>query len=128
MIVIDASCALKLILKQGNAEGLADRLLSEEIHAPHLIDVDILNGLRRLLRLRQVPVERARDGLAWLLELAIERHGHAELAWRIFDLRDSLSAYDAAYVAVAELAQAPLLTADGRLVRSHGHRARIEAV
>lgn len=128
MIVIDASCALKLLLKQGNAETLAHRLLSEEIHAPHLIDVEVLSGLRRLSRLRQVSLERARDGLGWFLDLAIERHGHAELAWRIFDLRDSLSAHDAAYVAVAELAQAPLLTADGRLARAHGHRARIEAV
>lgn len=128
MIVIDASCALKLLLKQGNAEALADRILNEEIHAPHLIDVEVLSGLRRLLRLRQVSLERAGDGLAWFLDLAIERHGHSELAWRIFDLRDSLSAYDAAYVAVAELAQAPLLTADGRLARSHGHRARIQAV
>lgn len=128
MIVIDASCALKLLLRQGNAETLAKRLLSEEIHAPHLIDVEVLSGVRRLLRLKQVSHERAKAGLEWFLELAIERHGHAELAWRIFDLRDNVSAYDAAYVAVAELAQAPLLTADGRLARSHGHRARIEAV
>jgi predicted nucleic acid-binding protein len=128
VIVIDASCALKLLLRQGNAETLAKRLLSEEIHAPHLIDVEVLSGVRRLLRLKQVSHERAKAGLEWFLELAIERHGHAELAWRIFDLRDNVSAYDAAYVAVAELAQAPLLTADGRLARSHGHRARIEAV
>jgi predicted nucleic acid-binding protein len=128
VIVIDASCALKLILQQAGAEALAERVLSDEIHAPHLIDVEVLNGLRRLLRLRQVSLDRAREGLRWFLDLAIERHGHAELAWRIFDLRDNLSAHDAAYVAVAELAQAPLLTADRRLARAHGLRARVEAV
>ncbi len=65
-------------------------------------------------------------GLEWFLDLGIEMHHGPELTRRIFALRHSLSAYDAAYVAVAESIEAPLLTADGRLSRAHGHRARVE--
>ncbi len=127
MIVLDASCALKLILKQGGTE-LARRVLNEQIHAPFLLDVEVLSALRRLIRRKEVNVERATVGLEWLFDLGIERHHTEEIVWRAFALRDSLSAYDAAYVAVAEFLGAPLLTADGRLARAHGHHATVELV
>lgn len=127
MIVLDASCALKLILKQGGPD-LARRVLSAEIHAPYLLDIEVLSALRRLIRQKELNAERATAGLKWLFDLGIERHHSAEIAWRAFALRDSLSAYDAAYVAVAEFLDAPLLTADGRLARTHGHHARIELI
>ncbi len=127
MIVLDASCALKLILRQAPID-LARRVMADEIHAPFLLDTEVLSALRRLLRQKELDVERATAGLSWLFDLGIERHHSEELAWRAFALRNSLSAYDATYVAVAELLNAPLLTADGRLVRSHGHHARIELV
>ncbi|MBX7186757.1 MAG: type II toxin-antitoxin system VapC family toxin [Vicinamibacteria bacterium] len=127
MIVLDASCALKLILRQAPMD-LARRLMGDEIHAPFLLDTEVLSALRRLLRQNELDIERATAGLDWLFDLGIERHHSEELAWRAFALRNSLSAYDATYVAVAELLNAPLLTADARLVRSHGHRAKIELV
>jgi predicted nucleic acid-binding protein len=128
VIVLDASCALELILKLEGGEALAARVVGEEIHAPCLIEIEVLSGLRRLVRQRQLSPERARFGLDWFLDLGIERHHGVELARRVFALRGSLSAYDAAYVAVAELLSAPLLTADARLARAHGHSARIELV
>ena len=125
--MLDASCALELILKQGSVE-LAARVVGENVHAPFLIDIEILSGLRRLVRQRELSAERASLGLEWFFDLSIERHHSVELARRVFALRDSLSAYDAAYVVVAEFLRAPLLTADRRLARSHGHHARIEVV
>ena len=127
MIVLDASCALKLILKQGGAE-LARRVLNEQIHAPFLLDVEVLSALLRLIRRKEINVERATVGLEWLFDLGIERYHTEAITWRAFALRDSLSAYDAAYVAVAEFLGAPLLTADGRLARAHGHHATVELV
>ncbi len=127
MIVLDASCALKIILKQGPT-ALAQRVLGGELHAPYLLDIEVLSGLRRLIRQKELDVERATVGLNWLFDLGIERHHSEVIAWRAFALRDSLSAYDAAYVAVAEFLDAPLLTADGRLSRTHGHHARIELI
>ncbi len=127
MIVLDASCALKLILKQGGLD-LPRRLLSAEVHAPYLLDIEVLSALGRLIRQKELNSERATAGLNWLFDLGIEHHHSEEIAWRAFALRDSLSAYDAAYVAVAEFLDAPLLTADGRLARTHGHHARIELI
>lgn len=126
MIVLDASAALKMILRHEGSEALAARVIGKDIHAPALIEVEVVSGLRRLQRQRRVAEDRATIGLEWFLDLGIEKHHGPDLTRRIFALRHSLSAYDAAYVAVAELIQAPLLTADGRLSRAHGHRARVE--
>lgn len=127
MIVLDASCALKLILRQGDV-ALARRVMEDEIHAPCLLDTEVVSALRRLIRQKVMNPERASAGLDWLFDLGIERHHGEPLHWRAFALRDSLSAYDATYVAVAEFLDAPLLTVDARLARTHGHRARIELV
>ena len=126
MIVLDASAALKMILRHEGSDELAARVVGQDLHAPALIEVEVVSGLRRLLRQRRIAEDRALIGLEWFLDLAIEMHSGVELTRRIFGLRYSLSAYDAAYVAVAELIGAPLLTADGRLSRAHGHRARVE--
>lgn len=126
MIVLDASAALKMILRHEGSEALAARVIGEDIHAPALVEVEVVSGLGRLQRQRRVAADRAAIGLEWFLDLGIEMHHGPELTRRIFALRHSLSAYDAAYVAVAESIEAPLLTADGRLSRAHGHRARVE--
>lgn len=126
MIVLDASAALKMILRHENSDALATRTVGEDIHAPALIDIEVVSSLRRLLRARQIGAERATAGLDWFLDLGVERHHGPEFTRRAFTLRDSLSAYDAAYVAVAEFLEAPLLTADLRLGRAHGHRAKVE--
>lgn len=101
-------------------------MIATTIHAPALIEVEIVSGLRRLERQRQIAADRAAVGLEWFLDLGIEKHHGNDLTRRFFALRQSLSAYDAAYVAVAELVDAPLLTADRRLSRAHGHKARVE--
>jgi predicted nucleic acid-binding protein len=128
LIVIDASVLLELLLQTERAERIARRVLTsqERFHAPHLLDVEIAQALRRLVQLKGITVSRAEQALDDLAGFVIERSSHFELLHRVWQLRDSLTAYDAAYVALAEALDAPLLTCDGRLGRSHGHRARIE--
>ena len=127
MVVLDGSCALKLILKRDNG-ALARRGAGDDLHAPFLIDIEILSGLRWLVRHKEITAERATLGLEWFFDLGIERHHSGELARRVFALRNSLSAHDAACVALAESLEAPLLTSDRRLARSDGHYATIEIV
>ena len=107
-----------------------DRALeaSERIHAPHLLDVEVTQVLRRLVQRKEVTVARAGQALDDLAKLLIERHEHQALVGRVWQLRDSLSAYDGVYVALAEGLDAPLLTCDAKLAGAHGHRATIELV
>lgn len=128
MIVIDASALLELLLKTSRAQGVGARVFAadERLHAPHLLDVEIAQALRRLVRLAGLTSERAEQALDDLEHMFIERHAHRDLVPRIWQLRRSLTAYDAAYVVLAEALDAPLLTCDAKLGRSHGHRARIE--
>lgn len=128
MIVIDASAVLELLLRTGRAESVGRSALAadERLHAPHLLDVEVTQALRRLVRLNGIGVERAGQALDDFEALLVERHSHHELVRRIWQLRESLTAYDGAYVALAEALDAPLLTCDAKLARSHGHRARIE--
>jgi len=101
---------------------------SEQMHAPQLLDIEITQVLRRLVRQREITAPRAEQALQDLSNLLIERHEHQEFIQRIWQLRDSLSAYDGAYVALAEALAAPLLTCDGKLAGAHGHRAKIELI
>lgn len=130
MIVVDASALLELLLGTAKAERLAARLLADDqhIHAPHLIDIEIAQALRRLTRLKELPDARAEEALVDLDALAVERHAHTDLVPRMWSLRNSLSAYDACYVALAEALEAPLLTCDAKLARAHGHHATIENI
>ncbi|CAN5367845.1 type II toxin-antitoxin system ribonuclease VapC1 [soil metagenome] len=127
MIVVDASVVLELILQTATAAAVADELLDDEqsLHAPHLIDLEVAQVLRRYVRAGTLGVRRAREALDDLAALRIERYTHFPLLDRVWSLRDHLSAYDAAYVALAEGLGAPLLTSDARLARAPGHRARI---
>jgi predicted nucleic acid-binding protein len=128
VIVIDASALLELVLGSARGERVAERALDpqERLHAPHLVDVEVTQTLRRLVLLDDVRPVRASLALDDYLALGLERHAHVELIPRIWQLRASLSAYDAAYIALAEGLSAPLLTCDARLARAHGHRARVE--
>ena len=94
-------------------------------HAPHLLDIEITQALRRLVQAKAIDAVRAEQALADYAQLAIERHEHVPLLARIWQLRDAISAYDACYVALAEALDAPLLTCDGKLARAHGHAAQI---
>lgn len=128
MLVLDASALLRALLP-GADPGLLARLGSDrDLHAPHLLDLEVVSALRRLNRSRRLSADRARDALTDLSDLNLTRYPHELLLPRIWQLRENLSAYDAAYVALAEALEAPLLTADARLARSSGHRASTELV
>ena len=130
MIVIDASALLEMLLKTDVAEQITSRVLSaaESLHAPHLLDIEVSQALRRLVQQQDVSARRGEEALEDLEQLVIERHPHLSLLTRIWQLRNALTAYDAAYVALSEALAAPLLTCDAKLARAHGHRARIELI
>lgn len=130
MIVIDASALLEALLGTPAGQAVGARLSEkpDELQAPHLIDLEVTNVLRRYAVSRTLATERCRQALADFASFPIYRHPHEHLLPRIWDLRDNLSAYDAAYVALAETLGASLLTHDRKIARSTGHRARIELV
>lgn len=130
MIVLDASAAVELVLQTPRAERIAARALhpAERLHAPHLIDVEVMQVMRRLVQAKEITAARADAALLDFEGLVIERHAHRPLFHRMWGLRASLSAYDATYVALAEALAAPMLTCDDKLARTHGHNAKIEVV
>jgi predicted nucleic acid-binding protein len=130
LIVLDASALLEILLRTTLAERLMDRALeaSERMHSPHLLDVEVTQVLRRLVQRKEITAARAEQALEDLAKLFIERHEHQPLLGRVWQLRDSISAYDGVYVALAEALDAPLLTCDAKLAGAHGHRAKIELV
>jgi predicted nucleic acid-binding protein len=128
LIVVDASAVLELLLGTVLADRVAAHTLAsgQMLHAPHLLDVEVTQALRRLVQLGDVTVARAQQALDDQAVLVVDRHSHQQLIPRIWRLRESISAYDAAYVALAEAIDAPRLTCDAKLARSHGHHARID--
>lgn len=130
MIVVDASALLEVILRTPTAQALEKRLFDprETLHAPHLLDVEVAQVIRRYVANGEVASERGRAALADLADFPLRRYPHDFLLPRIWDLRNNLTAYDAVYVALAELLEAPLLTCDRRLAASAGHRAQIEVI
>lgn len=130
MIVLDASLALDLALVTPESAALAARVRprSRELAAPELIDLEILQALRRQLHLKRLDRTRAREALDIFESFTIERFSHRTLSPRIWALRDSLTAYDAAYFALAEMLDAPLWTRDEKLRSAPGGRTRVEVV
>jgi predicted nucleic acid-binding protein len=128
VIVLDASAALELLLQTPIGARVSDRALSadESLHAPHLLDVEVTQVLRRYALAGELTADRAEQALLDLADLPLTRHAHTDLISRIWSLRDSMTAYDGVYVALAEALDAPLITSDGKLSRAHGHAARIE--
>jgi len=126
VIVIDASATIEL-LAVGSERGtwVEHRIRDELMQVPELFDLEVLNGLRGVESsgAGAYAIESALVGLA---SLRAKRHPHAPFRERIWALRHNLTAYDAAYVALAEALDAPLITTDARLARSSGHQARIE--
>lgn len=130
MIVLDASVVLEILLRMPAGIALEERLLAgnETLHAPHLLDIEVAQVLRRYAATRGVEPQRCRAALDDLAILPLSRYPHDFLLPRVWELRANLSAYDAAYVALAEALDAPLLTRDERLARAPTHGARIELV
>ncbi len=128
MIVVDASALIEVLLRTPAAKAVEDRLFAPQqtLHAPHLIDLEVAQVIRRLAMHREIAAKRGRDVLSDLADFPLWRYPHDSLLARIWDLRGNLTAYDAAYVALAEALDAPLLTRDKRLASAAGHRARIE--
>ncbi len=130
MIVLDASVVLEVLLRMPAGVALEERLFEadETLHAPHLLDVEVAQVLRRYALAGEVEADRCRAALDDLAGLALTRYPHDFLMPRVWDLRGNLSAYDAVYVALAEALEAPLLTRDQRLANAPGHGARVEVV
>lgn len=130
MIVLDASAALELVLLTPLGRRIAQviELGEETLHAPHLIDLEVLQAVRRFVRSSHLPPARAVEVLADFADLRIERYAHRPLAHRIWDLRDNATAYDGAYLALAEALPATLLTCDAALASVPGARARVEVL
>jgi predicted nucleic acid-binding protein len=130
LIVLDASAAIELVLRTACAERIAERALDprERIHAPHLVDIEVLQVLRRLTQAREITMDRAQTALEDFQALVLDRHAHTPLIRRVWVLRTMLTAYDAAYVALAEALEAPLITCDRKLSRASGHAAQIEFI
>jgi predicted nucleic acid-binding protein len=130
VIVVDASALLEFLLQTSLGARVEARLFREddELHAPHLLDVEIVQGLRRLVRTGEVSAGRADEAIADLTDLDLHRHAHLDLLGRAWKLRDNISAYDAMYVALAEAIEGPVITCDSPLAKAPGHRARIEVI
>lgn len=130
MIVADASAVLEVLLRTPKAAVLDELLLSSVaiLHAPHLIDVEVTQTLRRLVLSGHLSERRAVHAIDDFRGIRIERHPHTDLVKRAWQLRTALTAYDAMYVALAEALDSPLVTCDAKLSRAHGHGAVIQAV
>ena len=130
MIVVDASALLEFLLQTSLGARVEARLFrdGDELHAPHLLDVEVVQGLRRLVRTGEVAPGRADEAIADLIDLDLHRHAHVDLLARAWKLRDNVSAYDAMYVALAEAIEATIVTCDGPLAKAPGHHARIDVI
>lgn len=127
--MLDASAALAAFLGTGKgASSIRDRLEApgETIHAPHLIDVEMLHALRGLVLRGGISRTRSEEVRADFADLKLSRYAHVAFLDRIWELKENLTAYDAAYVVLAETLNAPLITADTRLARAPGIRAEVE--
>lgn len=119
MIVLDASAAVSALLNDGDARRL---MASESLHAPHLIDVEVLSALRRQTPAGELSDEDATELLDVWRRLGATRYAAGPLLPRAWALRDSVTAYDATYVALAEQLNCTLVTADARLAGASGKR------
>jgi predicted nucleic acid-binding protein len=128
LTVVDASAVLEVLLRTDRGRRLEDRLLAagESLHAPHLLDLEVAQVLRRFAAAGELRAERGREALADLEDLPLHRYPHDFLLARIWDLRRNVTAYDAAYLVLAETLVAPLVTCDARLASVPGHTARVE--
>ena len=128
MIVLDASAAVDWLLQTAAGLRIEQRIYARNVtlHTVHLLDLEFAQVLRRLVREGTLPAKRAGEAIEDLAALRISRYAPVLLIDRIWRLRHNLSAYDAAYVALAEELKAPLITRDQRLAAAPGHAAAVE--
>jgi predicted nucleic acid-binding protein len=127
-MVLDASAVVEWLLQTPVGQRIGHRIYSrnDTLHTVHLLDVEFAQVMRRLVREGKVARKRAEEAMHDLLAVRVTRYAPALLLPRIWQLRQNLSAYDAAYVALAEELRAPLITRDQRLAAAPGHAAEIE--
>jgi predicted nucleic acid-binding protein len=130
LIVVDASALIEALLDASGGSRATERLFDpgETLHAPHLIDVEVAQVMRRYSRSGEIDAVRGMQALDDLHDFPIARYPHHPFLRRIWDLRHNVTANDATYVALAEALAAPLLTRDAKLASSTGHDARIELI
>jgi len=128
VIVLDASAAVDWLLQTPAGRRIESRIYSrnETLHTPHLLDLEVVQVLRRLVRQEVVSAHRADEAVRDLLDLRMTRYPHLVLLPRIWQLRHNFSAYDAAYIVLAEKLGAALVTRDARLAAASGHATHIE--
>ena len=129
MIVADASLVVELLLNRDEPAGVALRRRidqGEEVCAPHLLDAEVGQALRRLVLRRQTTAPRASAAIGLLMALPIRRYSHGWLLPRAFELRDNATIYDGFYLSLAEALDVPLLTCDARLRDVPGCHATVE--
>ena len=127
MIVVDASAVVDAVARDPAKQPLMERLRTDgDLHAPHLVDIEVAQTLRRLAASGALGDDRASDARADAAELPILRHPHRALIERAWELRHNLTIYDGVYIALAELLEVPLVTCDANLARAPGHHAQIE--
>ncbi len=128
MIVLDASAVTDWLLQTDAGLRIEHRIFSrgDTLHAPHLLDLEVVQVLRRLVRQKTISSSRADDAVRDLLDLRLTRYPHDVLVPRIWQLRDNFSAYDAAYLVLAEKLGAVLITRDRGFDIPLGQRAEIE--
>lgn len=127
-MVLDASVVLEVLLRTPDSDAITRRILTsqEPWYAPHLLDLEVAQVLRRYVARGELLEPRGREALELLAVFPLTRYPHGPLLGRIWQLRESLTAYDAAYVALAEALGVTLLTRDQRLARATGIRAEVQ--
>ncbi|HVT71299.1 MAG TPA: type II toxin-antitoxin system VapC family toxin [Trebonia sp.] len=129
MIVTDASILVMALGDDGAGGAQArERLRGEELAAPHLVDAEVTSVLRRSVLAGGITSQRGSQALKDLADLDIERVAHTTLLPRVWELRENFTAYDACYVALAELFRAPLLTYDAKMAAAPGSRCEFEVL
>lgn len=130
MTVIDASALLEVLLRTPPGIALEPRLFGtlQPLHSPHLLDVEIAQVIRRFAMAREIEGERAQAVLEDFMDFPIWRHPHGFLLPRVWALRNNFTAYDAVYVALAEVLEATLLTHDRRLAAAARQHVSVELI
>jgi predicted nucleic acid-binding protein len=127
-MVLDASAAVEFVLGTPTGQRVGARIArpGETIHVPHLIDIEVANALRRWVMHGRVTAARAWGALEDLQDLVMVRYPHDMLLMRMWELGSNASAYDATYLSLAEVLDAPVVTCDHRVAGIPGHRAVVE--